>query len=180
MTGVMVKKEFILIIGFICWFLSLVLLLLRRKTKITKKIVRKKILQLILIEYILMVIGLTLMPIRIPPIARDIPTCINLNVLDIFDYGLNRIAMINIFGNILLFAPLPILLHLNGIKNIKLLYITLLILFCSIGIEFLQYLETCFKFVYIARTVDILDIILNTLGAPIGYVVMKLYKINFD
>lgn len=179
MTAVILKKEFILIIGFIFWFLSLVVLLLK-KTKITRKIISKKIVQLILIEYILMVIGLTLMPIRIPPVDIDIPICINLNVLSIFDYRFNKIALINILGNLLMFTPLPILLYLNGIKNKNLLYIILLIFICSIGIEFLQYLESYIKLVYIPRTVDILDIILNTLGAPIGYVVMNVYKKRFD
>jgi len=44
----------------------------------------------------------------------DIEPVINLNIFSIFDYGFNKYAIINIVGNILLLAPLPILLFLNG------------------------------------------------------------------
>jgi colanic acid biosynthesis glycosyl transferase WcaI len=67
----------------------------------------------------------------------------------------------NIFGNILLFFPLPVILKMY-IKVYKFLNVLLISMLFSIAIETLQYI---FK----VGVADIDDVILNTVGACIGY-----------
>ena len=71
----------------------------------------------------------------------------------------------NLIGNILLFVPLPSLLYfLVKVKSFKNIF--LFSLFFSVAIEFIQYI---FK----RGVADIDDIILNSLGALIGFLVIK-------
>jgi colanic acid biosynthesis glycosyl transferase WcaI len=67
----------------------------------------------------------------------------------------------NIFGNILLFFPLPVILKMY-IKVYKFLNVLLISMLFSIAIETLQYI---FK----VGVADIDDVILNTVGACFGY-----------
>ena len=70
----------------------------------------------------------------------------------------------NIFGNILLFLPLPIILKMF-LKVYKFSTVLLISMMLSISIESLQYI---FK----VGVADIDDVILNTIGACIGYFII--------
>ena len=76
----------------------------------------------------------------------------------------------NIFGNILLFLPLPIILNLV-FKVCRFSSILLQCILFSFAIEILQYI---FK----VGVADIDDIILNTIGVCIGYLFISFLKIN--
>jgi glycopeptide antibiotics resistance protein len=67
----------------------------------------------------------------------------------------------NIFGNILLFFPLPIILKMY-LRVYKFSSVLLLAVTLSVSIESLQY-------IFEVGVADIDDVILNTLGACFGY-----------
>ncbi|OIQ58590.1 VanZ like family protein [Moorella thermoacetica] len=80
------------------------------------------------------------------------------------------IAVINILGNVVLFIPLGIFIPLLDERFHSLVKMGLLGLGCSAGIEVIQYLSGS------SRAADIDDIILNTIGAAIGYGFFALAK----
>ncbi len=89
-------------------------------------------------------------------------------IIDIISNDINTgIVIINFATNLLLFAPMgffiPILFQ-NRIKNIKQFVIMMIIL--TLVVEILQ-------FITYRGSTDIDDIILNTIGAVIVYVIMK-------
>lgn len=79
--------------------------------------------------------------------------------------------IINLVGNLILLVPLVTIVPLiyKKYRNIK--SIVLLCFSVSIIIEFLQYISMYFGN---RRSVDIDDVILNTLGALIGFAIFKL------
>ena len=85
---------------------------------------------------------------------------------EIFRYDVSsKLFFKNVIGNILLFLPFGIFIS-NYIKN-KTFFPTLLLSFIvSCAIEFTQSV--------IGRTADIDDVILNTVGGVLGYLVYKL------
>lgn len=78
-------------------------------------------------------------------------------------------------GNLLLLTPLAILLPIifKRCNNIK--FTVLVCFFVSISIEFIQYIS-----IYVGniRSVDIDDVILNTLGALIGVFIYQFINKN--
>lgn len=102
------------------------------------------------------------------PIINIVPTK---SIIDIIKF--TGILSIQIVGNIVLFIPLGFLLPCicNRISStIKVLKISSMI---SLSIELLQLLGSLiYKATY--RFADIDDIILNTLGALIGFIILKL------
>ena len=76
--------------------------------------------------------------------------------------------MLNAFGNIALFLPLGILLPL-ATKFRSLKQVMLVALLLSFSIEAIQF---ALRFIGNARAVDIDDVILNTLGALLGFVIL--------
>lgn len=80
----------------------------------------------------------------------------------------NYFPLTNIFANLLLFLPMPILIKLIN-KRIKSSYCLLITLCICIMCEILQYLEGY-------RTCDVDDIILNFLGAVIGMISFNIAK----
>lgn len=74
-------------------------------------------------------------------------------------------AAINILGNIIIFIPLGIMLPLLYTPLRKIKKILSLILTISFMVEFIQ--------LFVGRAVDIDDIILNTIGGIIGYIIYK-------
>lgn len=76
-------------------------------------------------------------------------------------------------GNIVLFLPLGFLLPLIAKKTDSFLGILFTGLFCSAAIEFIQYIERSFA---VYRSVDIDDVILNTLGALLGWIMLCLVR----
>jgi glycopeptide antibiotics resistance protein len=72
----------------------------------------------------------------------------------------------NILGNILLFIPLGFLLPMISSRFDSVKRAMLVGFLLSVGIESIQFLS---RFVHVHRSVDIDDVLLNTLGASIGY-----------
>ncbi|PAB59524.1 VanZ family protein [Anaeromicrobium sediminis] len=84
-------------------------------------------------------------------------------------YGI-RNTIINIGGNIVAFMPLGFLLPLAYNKTNNYIKIFMLALITTCSIELLQY-------IYRVGTCDIDDIILNLVGAMLGYILVKKIKI---
>ncbi|MBO3446045.1 VanZ family protein [Clostridium sp. CCUG 7971] len=135
--------------------------------------------------YICLVIGITIFPIPIQPEEIQLNITYNLGQLNNFiplkttyenlivDMKNNALmaSLKQIIGNIIMFIPVgfyaPILK-----KHIKLKEITIAGLIFSICIELTQFIiNTIIGYNY--RSVDIDDIILNVLGAIIGYLIFK-------
>jgi glycopeptide antibiotics resistance protein len=82
----------------------------------------------------------------------------------------------NLFGNILLFVPLGILLPLISSRLNSFVKVFSVALFFSASIEVLQFFSREMR---IYRSVDIDDVILNVIGAVGGFLIVRLlYKNN--
>lgn len=87
---------------------------------------------------------------------------------EIFRYSItSKLFFKNVIGNILLFIPLGFFTT-GYIKNKTFIPTFILSFIISISIEFTQSL--------IGRTVDVDDILLNTIGGVLGYLIFKLSK----
>lgn len=82
------------------------------------------------------------------------------------------ISNLNIYGNVLLFIPYGIILPFIKRKR-KVLGVIFSTMMFSITIELLQYI---FK----VGVFDIDDIILNTLGGFVGYIVYKIFRLCYN
>ena len=86
---------------------------------------------------------------------------------EIFRYSItSKLFIKNVIGNVLLFVPLGIFCayYINNKKVYIIIFLSILI---SSSIEFAQY--------KIGRTLDIDDVILNTIGAVLGFFLYKLW-----
>jgi len=82
----------------------------------------------------------------------------------------SSVSILNIFANTLLFLPLGLLTPLLWEKYDSFYKILTLGLISTCLIEFIQ--------IFIGRSTDIDDVILNTIGIIIGYTMFKLFKIK--
>lgn len=82
----------------------------------------------------------------------------------------SSVSILNIFANTLLFIPLGLLTPLIWEKYDSFYKILTLGLISTCLIEFIQ--------IFIGRSTDIDDVILNTIGVIIGYTIFKLSKIK--
>ena len=82
----------------------------------------------------------------------------------------SSVSILNIFANMLLFLPLGLLTPLIWEKYDSFYKILTLGLISTCLIEFIQ--------IFIGRSTDIDDVILNTIGIIIGYTMFKLFKIK--
>lgn len=182
MQGIIINKETLILLGVTIWVVYFFMKCINHRDTLNKKNILNEISKLLLILYLLLLIGVTLLPIRLPRITTfDIEPVINLNILNIFSYEFNKYAIINIFGNVFLLAPLPILLYLNGYnKFLKVRNIIYFSFMLSLTIEVLQYFEAYFNFIVVSRATDVLDLILNTLGGLLGYCVLWIYQKKFN
>lgn len=85
--------------------------------------------------------------------------------------GLRSFCLLNLIGNIVLFLPLGILLPLVSSRSSLLKQVLLVAVCASSSIELIQ---LALRFVGNPRAVDIDDVILNTLGACLGFAFYKL------
>src|SRR4029077_804245 len=79
------------------------------------------------------------------------------------------------FGNVALFVPLGILLPLVSNRCLRLKRVLLFALLLSLSVESIQFL---LRFFGNPRAVDIDDVILNTLGACVGFALYKAFNPN--
>ena len=138
----------------------------------------KKLLVATFLVYIAVIAALTIVPTRLARLRGADPNHINIIP---FDYSVRcflqernayphvtGFCLRNTLGNIALFVPLGFLLPLVS-KRFHSLRRVLLLAFCmSITIETIQLV---LRFVGNPRAVDIDDVLLNTLGACLGFVV---------
>lgn len=142
--------------------------------------------------YLALLISVTLFPLRI----SDIKVNLLVNFIPIVNsvkdlmmtinsmgFFMVKFWIINILGNIILFAPLSFIMPVIS-KRFRSLKSVVILCFCtSLFIEFLQFLSL---FIGNLRSVDIDDVILNTLGAFIGFGAFKIlsrfsfFKNNID
>ena len=88
---------------------------------------------------------------------------------------LTRFCLRNTLGNVALFMPLGILLPLVDTRFRSLKRVLLLALCLSLTIETLQF---ALRFVGNPRAVDIDDVLLNTLGACLGFLIYRALKLR--
>jgi|GEM_PF-975057 len=88
-------------------------------------------------------------------------------------YDLKKNCLLNTFGNLALFLPLGILLPLSGERFRTLKRVLLIALCLSVSIETIQFI---LRFFGNLRAVDIDDVIINTLGACLGYALYACFR----
>ena len=142
--------------------------------------------------YLALLISVTLFPLMIED--RKVNLLVNfipiVNLVKDLIVGVNTMGffmvkfwIINILGNIILLSPLAFIMPVIS-KKFRSLKSVVILCFCtSLFIEFLQFLSL---FIGNLRSVDIDDVILNTLGAFIGFGAFKVlsrfsfFKNNID
>lgn len=174
-----IEREFAIIIGIPLIIIIEVFRYLKNK-KTNKRFWNSKEVALILLDlYIVALVSVTLLPfyarMQVKPTANVIPVFNTIkgmtNTPSNMISFMIRFWVINIFGNLILLAPLATLAPMISKKYRNIKSVVLLCFLVSILIEFLQYISMYFGNV---RAVDIDDVILNTLGALIGFTIFKL------
>lgn len=127
--------------------------------------------------YLCFIAAVTLLPITLPPCRMPFITpSVNLEPGMLFIYSDAYHMIVNIAGNLLLFAPGVILGRLCRIKVLESWQSTLAAgAVTSVLIEVMQYCETVWGFSDVPRISDINDVALNTAGAVIGWLVFRLF-----
>jgi len=144
---------------------------------------KKGLLATTFVVYLLVVAAITILPTHISRLRS--PQSDHVNLIP-FEYSFKCIlqahrrhpdlmtfCLRNTLGNIALFLPLGILLPLI-FGRFRALKRVMAIAFClSLSIETIQFFS---RFIGSPRAVDIDDVLLNTLGACLGFVVYKLVR----
>ena len=160
------------------WVLLRILLRAKRNNQVSYK---QEIVLLLLVVYAAFVLSVTLFPV---PITQfDNPNAMDINLVPVINTSkqvfsifsthntFKRLHVVeNIIGNILLFFPLGILLPLVSTKFHSLKRVIFAAFICSLSIEIAQLISREFGNY---RTVDVDDIILNTIGAALGFFIIK-------
>jgi glycopeptide antibiotics resistance protein len=180
--GVMLDFKILFIFAVPIWIVIRAVLLLKKRSNGQFSIKRESVLNLFFI-YILCFIAITLFPLAINWNGNMGNVSINIvpvfNTLSDFANVIQRpeqnymikFWIKNIIGNMLLLFPLGLLLPILW-RRFNNMITTLLISFLfSLGIEIIQLLS--YYVGNVNRAFDIDDIILNTLGAWLGYVFYK-------
>ena len=151
-----------------------------RKRVDGNEVMRQNRVRFIFCFYLLIMMSFTLLPVLIPPIDPQ-PIEYNLNISYLFSILYDRAHLISVAGNALLFTPVVIIGRISRFKCFEtIIYATLSSLFISIIIELLQGLEMYLGMVDPATicVVDINDIIMNTIGGIIGWLLIEEYYKN--
>lgn len=95
------------------------------------------------------------------------------SICQLIKTGNMYIIIRNILGNIALFMPLGFILPLISKRKLTIKSISIIGLMSSIGVEFIQY---CISLIlgYTYKITDVDDIILNFIGAILGFIALKL------
>ena len=131
--------------------------------------------------YIMLLISVTIFPIRIIPSEMRtgknsiLDFCQLIPFKDIIDIVKNsEIINIQLIGNIILLMPMPVLIgYLSKKVNYKVLFFKSILF--SFGIEIIQ-LIIDILLSYPSRIFDVDDIILNGIGILIGMIIFKILK----
>lgn len=183
MPGRFIKPILVIIaVAMFAWILFWYIVNISKK-KYDRKITFKSELILFLFYiYTISVLTLTIIPLpftRFEDLHRGginlIPVINTVNDLKIaFKYTTYTFAeqtFQNLIGNIILFIPLGIFLPIVSLYRYRsLVNVVIFALICSVSIETIQLIERLFD---IYRFVDIDDVILNTLGAILGFTIIN-------
>lgn len=178
-----IEREFAFIVGIPIFIIIEFVRYIKFKSSKSTFIPFKEMLIMIFSVYLMTLVSVTLLPfstfmltkptINIIPIYNTIKD-ISMVDFSVADY-MAKFWIVNILGNLILLIPLAIILPMI-FKKLRDNNITILICFLiSILIEFMQYLS---MFLGNVRAVDIDDVILNTLGGVIGFLIFKLLNIS--
>ncbi len=156
----------------IIYIVQLVAVPIIKKDRVQLKEEVKKI---ILLAYGWMLISTTLFPILIPPVGINRVT-FNYNVLALFNYTDIKIWIYNIIGNIVLFIPLYFCININY-KELSGKCMFVISVLVSVLIEAFQFVENISGLAdFTSRVTDVNDVILNTLGGMLGWLIYETYK----
>ena len=106
--------------------------------------------------------------VNIVPLA-SVAACIN----KADGFHIPRRCVGNVLGNVLLFVPLGVLFTAITRRYRAPVFLVITASLLSTSIEAIQYAE---RTVPIGRTVDIDDVLWNTLGAYIGFVILRMWR----
>ena len=190
--GIYLENIFIYRIGFLILLIAEVIRFVRAKKEKRKFFCLKEFFVVMFQVYLTLLISVTLFPLRIGDgnvnlFANFIPIVNSVKdlMVDVNSMGFFMVKfwIINILGNIILLAPLAFIMPIIS-KKFRSLKSVVILCFCtSCFIEFLQFLSL---FIGNLRSIDIDDVILNTLGAFIGFGAFKVlsrfsfFKNNID
>lgn len=191
--NIMLGLRFVLMVGLPIWICVRFTQIFMRKKQNIKTNVYDEILTNIFVLYFLILIGITIFPIYIGEPMEHLKSLsfterCNINILPFIDYfrgGLYFRTTIRILlGNFLLLTPFIMFLCAKKEKMRNLKSCTITALLISVTIEFTQ-LITNLLLISGLRTVNIEDLILNTLGGVLAYYIFKLiyrgkFKIGID
>ncbi len=186
--GISLNREILFVVGSALWILARgIALVIKKKKKVHISLAREIALG-ILGLYLLGLAGITLLPVNIVWGERVfVPASTYINYIPIvsitqsiyllknnsFSIGYElKLLIMNVGGNLFLLTPLSVLLSIiwNKCRQFKWCFV-----FCfltSFLIETLQLVENILG-VAIGRICDIDDLILNSIGAVIGYSIYK-------
>lgn len=131
------------------------------------------------IFYFLSVFKLTILPITIRFDKDSYPDISSVHyyqlvpfetIMSSFQYG----NPIQVFGNLVMLLPLPILLGFLRKRSINFISFLKLVTLVSLGIEFIQLLCN-FATDVPNKVADVDDLILNVLGGILGWILIRLY-----
>lgn len=176
-----------IVFSVVVWIFARCLFLLICRIRNKKLIIKREIIINLFAIYILCLAGVTLFPIDIEAGQLAMYETPNVNFIpfrsvfgEIKDINLHhfmiKIVLENIFGNLALLMPLGIFLLILWKKSRNFKLYILIGFLTSLIIEIIQFIESYFR-ITLGRASDIDDIILNTLGIIVVYIVFK--KNNF-
>lgn len=197
MEGYVFDYEAVIIVGLPIWFIIRIATLIIRKKSGKKILIGKEIMTNLFALYILLLVGITLFPIEIMfgEGHRELRSMLTLqqrmgiNIIPLRAYiqGFFSLKESNIgyyffirsiLGNIILLMPFIgyLLMYKKELRSIKNVTITTFVI--SLSIELLQLLENLSYLRGISgRTVNVDDLILNTIGGILVYGIFKvIYK----
>lgn len=159
------------------WIASRIIIYVSRKKRNEQRQIRTEFILTTFFVYLIFVAAMTVIPTRMSSFIN--PNFDDLNFIPILnsikgilpDETGKPIYLVNIIGNIVLFIPLGILLPLASKRFHSLTPLLVFAFSLSLSIEVIQFFS---RFLGNFRVVDIDDILLNTLGAFIGFCVLCL------
>lgn len=170
-----------------CWIIYRYIIFVLKKRQGLNVDIKKEMILLVFVTYLCAVLAVTVAPVPISRLSN--PSQPNLNfkpfiytyhqfIISLSDPDENNLhaALENIFGNILMFIPIGILLPMIFVSWRSVKKVTLVCFVFSCLIEFTQFILGKFG---TFRTVDIDDVILNTLGGFLGALLFMHLMLRF-
>jgi glycopeptide antibiotics resistance protein len=190
MMGFMIRSEQALVEGTLLWIIirSMVQVSSKRYKRVS---FQREFLLNIFVFYLIALISVTIFPIdvvwgesarRVRPVFNIIPFVDIITDFPRSQFSLAfkiRFLIRNIGGNLLLLLPLGIFLPSMWVKMRSFLKTVIMGALTSLIIELLQYALAYLGYGW-GRATDIDDLILNTLGVMIGYLIFDKILARFD